>query len=262
MSRSIESNSVKTSKALLQQQQDQHLASLSSNTIGGTLSQSQQNQHNSRSLECPQNQISSNLHSQHSLQQHQQMSPSSVNNVANDLMTQQILRAAAAGCFATPNGLTSSSCPNSMAQNQSNFNPMANLMAAVSTATASAGTDHSVLDQTSGCTGVGSTALSNQHLSGHAGGASDSCSPPWDRGMRVVQHQQQNGLLRSPPGGSSVSSCPANPRQVTWMFNTIFSCYAIGFFVIFSSRHFVFNTSCKFALRDFKQLFSNRNQYF
>ena len=176
-------------------------------------------------------------------------------------MTQQILRAAAAGCFATPNGLTSSSCPNSMAQNQSNFNPMANLMAAVSTATASAGTDHSVLDQTSGCTGVGSTALSNQHLSGHAGGASDSCSPPWDRGMRVVQHQQQNGLLRSPPGGSNVSSCPANPRQVTWMFNSFFVlCYR--FFVILSSRHCVFNTSCKFALRDFKQLFSKRNQSF
>ena len=219
MNSSIESNAaVKSSKSILQRQ-DQHLASLPNINVNsvGALTHSQHAQHvanrlpSTGSLECPQNPVSAlndlSSQNQHSLHHAtQQTSPGSVNNVANDLMTQQLLRAAAAGCFGTQNN----SCPNSaITQNQTDFNPMANLMAAVSTATAAVG-DHSGMN-TSTC-----PASNPGHLStptGRSAGAAvaGSCSPSWDA-LRGQQAQTQNGVLLSPQGANG--TCPLNPRPV------------------------------------------------
>ena len=160
-----------------QQQQLQHQLSVPS-SISNTLScsptanmaLSRLNCSSNSSMECPQQQpnphssqqlSNSNLSPQpnnsaltpqdHQQQHHSLQHHTSPNGLAhglhgaNDLVTHQLLRAAA-GCFVSPNGsMSSPTCPSSMIQtshHQQHFSPVADLVAAVSTATAAMSEHH------------------------------------------------------------------------------------------------------------------------
>ncbi len=157
-------------------------------------------------------------------------------DMANDIMTHQLLRAAAAGCFSASSGLNNTSCHNNNVATVNpapqNFNPMANLMAAVSTATAA-------VDDRS----IGSTEASHHSLAvSAAGGDNRPCasnltpetSPfsansnpvSWNTGSRLqappphgASPSNSGGLHHSPTqqisqaANGNTSSCPANPSR-------------------------------------------------
>ena len=191
------------------------------------------------SIECPQQQHSSqqlsnsNLSPQpnsnaltpqdqqhHSLQHH--TSPNGLAHGlhgANDLVTHQLLRAAA-GCFVSPNGsMSSPTCPTSMIQTshqQQHFSPVADLVAAVSTATAAMSEHHHQQQQQSNCP-LNSvlTSAHHSHAMALGGGMTTvNSSSALASGVNMQWATSVNRLHHGAGANSQSESCiPGNGAQ-------------------------------------------------